>query len=47
MVMLFMNSEYDWKYEIKPKDNIGGMFQDRKIQYPRGYSLGGSRFVGT
>ena len=47
LVAFFMNSEYDWRYETKPKDNMSGVFQDRKIQYPRGNTLGGSRFVGT
>ena len=47
MVALFMNTEYDWRYGTKPKDGIAGAFQDRIIQYPRGYTLGGSRFVGA
>ena len=47
MVAFFMTSEYDWRYETKPKDNIAGIFQDRKMQYPRGYTLGGSRLAGT
>ena len=47
MVAFFMNSEYDWRYELKPKDNIAGFSKDRKIQYPRGNSLGGSRCVSS
>ena len=47
LVAFFMGSEYDWKYELKPKENIAGIFKDRTIQYPRGYTLGGSRFVGS
>ena len=47
MVAFFMQSEYDWRYGLKPKDNIAGAFQDRIIQYPRGYTLGGSRFAGS
>ena len=44
MVAFFMQSEYDWRYGLKPKNNIAGAFQDRIIQYPRGYTLGGSRY---
>ena len=47
MVAFFMTSEYDWRYKTKPKENIAGMVQDRKMLYPRGYTLGGSRFAGS
>ena len=40
-----MDKEYDWGYTLKPNANIAGVFPDRIIPYPRGYSLGGSRFV--
>jgi hypothetical protein len=39
----FMMSEYDWRYKLKAKDGIGGIFENREIRYPRGFSLGGSR----
>ena len=47
MVAFFMTSEYDWRYVLKPKDNIAGNVQERKMMYPRGYTLGGSRFAGS
>ena len=47
MVVFFMTSEYDWRYKTKPKENIAGMVQGRKMLYPRGYTLGGSRFAGS
>ena len=45
MTAFFMNSVYDWKYKLKPKENIAEVFQDRIIQYPRGFTLGGCRYL--
>ena len=45
MAILFMDSPYAWDYTVRHKDNIGGAFKGRVMRYPRGFSLGGSRFV--
>ena len=39
----FMESPYDWSYKSKQRDSIAGYAEDRTIDYPRGFGLGGSR----
>ena len=39
----FMESPYDWSYKAKQRDTIAGYAEDRTIDYPRGFGLGGSR----
>ena len=41
----FLNTPYDWGYKLKQKGDIGGVYNDRSIPYPRGQSLGGTRLV--
>ena len=43
MVPHFMDSPYDWGYSLKRRPDIAGAFKDRRLPYPRGMSLGGSR----
>ena len=45
MSVVFMNSVYDWKFKLKPRNNIAGHLQNRIIPCPRGFTLGGSRYV--
>ena len=45
MVPHFMDSPYDWGYSLKRKGDIAGAFNDRTLPYPRGFSLGGSRYI--
>ena len=45
LAAFFMDSPYDWGYKMKRKDNIAGAFKDRTINYPRGFSLGGSSML--
>ena len=39
----FLNTPYDWGYKLKPKEDIGGVYNDKTIPYPRGKSIGGTR----
>ena len=41
----FLNTPYDWGYKLKPKEDIGGVYSDKTIPYPRGKSIGGTRSV--
>ena len=44
MLTSFLDSPYDWRYKLKEqRANIGGVFNDRIMKYPRGKSLGGTR----
>ena len=45
MFTFFLNTPYDWGYKLKPKEDIGGVYSDKTIPYPRGKSIGGTRFV--
>ena len=41
--ILFPQSPYDWGYNLKRRENIGGAFHDKIIPFPRGFGLGGCR----
>ena len=45
MFTFFLNTPYDWGYKLKPKEDIGGVYSDKTIPYPRGKSIGGTRSV--
>ena len=45
MAPYFMGSPYDWKYRAEPEPTSGLAMKDKRIDWPRGKTLGGSSML--